>query len=129
MNNFKLLTETKTIITSWAVPHDAVLEDMSTGILYDYCLEQVCQNGNKLDVSKVQVEYKKTLELQELDAEEQRDAYFYPPPPKPLDVVIETMETLLIKKEGTTGDDIIEAIENLELIRNWITMRIGELTE
>ena len=129
MNNFKLLTETKTIITSWAVPQDTHIENMQTGILFDYCMDQVYADGEKVDVPKVQVEYKKTLELQELDAEEQRDAYFYPPPPKPLDVVIETMETLLIKKEGTTGDDIIEAIENLELIRNWITMRIGELTE
>ena len=127
MNNFKLLTETKTIITSWAVPHDAVLEDMTTGILYDYCLDQVYQNGNKVDVSKVQVEYKKTLELEELDAEEQQDAVFYPPPPKPLDVVIETVDTLLIKKEGT--EDLMDAIENLELLKNWITMRIGELTD
>jgi hypothetical protein len=129
MNNFKLLTETKTIITSWAVPQDAVLEDMSTGILYDYCLDQVYQNGDKVELPKVQVEYKKTLELQELDAGEQQDAVFYPPPPKPLDVIIDTAETLLIKKEGTTEEDIMDAIENLELLKNWITMRIGELTE
>ena len=126
-NNFKLLTETKTIITSWVVPQDAALEDMSTSILYDYCLDQVCQNGNKVDVSKVQVEYKKTLELEELDAEE--DIYFYPPPPKPLDVVIETADTLLIKKEDSTEEDIICAIENLELLKQWVEMRMAELTD
>jgi hypothetical protein len=125
-NNFKLLTETKTIITSWAVPQDAVLEDMSTGILFDYCLDQVCQNGNKVDVSKVQVEYKKTLELQELDTE---DIYFYPPPPKPLDVVIETADTLLIKKEDSTEEDIVETLENLELLKQWVEMRMAELTD
>ena len=124
MNNCKLLTETKTIITSWAVPQDAVLEDMSTGILYDYCLDQVCQNGNKVDAPKVQVEFRKTLELQEMDGE-----LMEYPPAKPVDVIIDTMETLLIKKENVTGDDIIDAIEHLELIKSWITMRLAELAE
>ena len=127
MNNFKLLTETKTIITSWAVPQDTNLDNMSTGILYDYCLDQVYDDGNAIEAPKVQVEFKKTLALQELDAGEQQEAYFYPPPPKPLDVVIDTVETLLVQKEE--AEDIINSLEQLELLKNWITMRMIELRE
>jgi hypothetical protein len=129
MNNFKLLTETKTIITKWAVPQEAKLEDMSTGILYDYCLEQVYHEGVKVEPPKVQLEFSKTLEMQEISAEEQQDAVFYPPPPKPLDVVIDTIETLLIQKETIVELDLINSYEELELLKRWITMRMASLVE
>jgi len=129
MNNFKLLTETKTIITKWAVPQDALLENMNTGVLYDLCLEQVYEDGAKIDPPKVQVEIKKTLEIEEISTEEQGDAYFYPPPPKALDLVIDTVDTLLIPKENVTGIDLINSYEQLELLRNWITMRMATLIE
>jgi len=129
MNNFKLLTETKTIVTKWAVPQDTNLEDMSTGILYDYCLEQVYHDGAKVEPPKVQLEFSKTLAMEELSAEEQQDAVFYPPPPQPLDVVIETIETLLIQKNDVSEIDLINSYEHLELLKNWITMRMGTLVE
>ena len=129
MNNFKLLTETKTIVTKWAVPQDTNLEDMSTGILYDYCLEQVYHDGAKVEPPKVQLEFSKTLAMEEISAEEQQDAVFYPPPPQPLDVVIETVETLLIPKENVEELDLINSYEQLELLKNWITMRMAELVE
>jgi len=129
MNNFKLLTETKTIVTKWAVPQDTNLEDMSTGILYDYCLEQVYHDGAKVEPPKVHLEFSKTLAMEELTTEEQQDAVFYPPPPKPLDVVIETIETLLIQKNDVSEIDLINSYEHLELLKNWITMRMGTLVE
>jgi len=129
MNNFKLLTETKTIVTKWAVPQDANLEDMSTGILYDYCLEQVYHEGVKVEPPKVQLEFSKTLAMEEITAEEQQDTVFYPPPPQPLDVVIETIETLLIQKNDVSEIDLINSYEHLELLKNWITMRMGTLVE
>jgi len=129
MNNFKLLTETKTIVTKWAVPQDAALEDMSTGILYDYCLEQVYHDGVKVEPPKVQLEYSKTLTMEEITAEEQQDAVFYPPPALPLDTVIDTIETLLIQKDDVTGIDLINSYEQLELLKNWITMRMQTLVE
>jgi len=129
MNNFKLLTETKTIVTKWAVPQDANLEDMSTGILYDYCLEQVYHEGVKVEPPKVQLEFSKTLAMEEITAEEQQDTVFYPPPPQPLDVVIETIETLLIQKNDVSEIDLINSYEHLELLKNWITMRMTTLVE
>jgi len=129
MNNFKLLTETKTIVTKWAVPQDTNLEDMSTGILYDYCLEQVYHDGAKVEPPKVQLEFSKTLAMEELTTEEQQDAVFYPPPPQPLDVVIETIETLLIQKNDVSEIDLINSYEHLELLKNWITMRMTTLVE
>ena len=129
MNNFKLLTETKTIVTKWAVPQDTNLGDMSTGILYDYCLEQVYQDGAKADPPKVQLEFSKTLTMEEISTEEQQDAVFYPPPPQALDVVIDTIETLLIQKEDITEIDLINSYEQLELLKNWITMRMATLVE
>ena len=128
MNNFKLLTETKTIVTKWAVPQDAALEDMSTGILYDYCLEQVYHDGVKVEPPKVQLEFSKTLTMEELSAEEQQDTVFYPPP-QPLDTVIETIETLLIQKDDVSEIDLINSYEQLELLKNWITMRMSTLVE
>jgi len=127
MNNFKLLTETKTIVTKWAVPQDANLGNMTTGILYDYCLEQVYEDGVKVDPPKVQLEFSKTLTMEEISTEEQQDAVFYPPPPQPLDVVIDTIETLLIQKEDVNELDLINSMETLELLKDWITLRITEL--
>jgi len=127
MNNFKLLTETKTIVTKWAVPQDANLGNMTTGILYDYCLEHVYEDGVKVDPPKVQLEFSKTLTMEEISTEEQQDAVFYPTPPQPLDVVIDTIETLLIQKEDVTELDLINSMETLELLKDWITLRITEL--
>jgi hypothetical protein len=77
---------------------------------------------------KVQLEYSKTLTMEEITAEEQQDAVFYPPP-QPLDTVIDTIETLLIQKDDVTGIDLINSYEQLELLKNWITMRMQTLVE
>lgn len=125
MNNFKLLKETRTFTTLWAVPQDARLEDMNTSVFWEYCLTQVTQDGQKIDAPKVQQHVNRTLELEELSAEEQ-ETIFQPEPairnPTRLDCVIETVETLLVRND--TEDGLNNA---LELLKRWIDMRMLEL--
>lgn len=131
MNNFKLLKETRTFTTLWAVPQDVRLEDMNTSVFWEYCLTQVTQDGQKIDAPKVQQHVNRTLELEELSAEEQEETIFQPEPairnPTRLDCVIETVETLLVPKVDDTEDGTNNVLEKLELLKRWIDMRMLEL--
>ena len=134
MNNFKLLTETKTIITKWAVPCEAVLEELDTGIVFETCVEQVLENDNEIHALKAQVEFRKTLEFEVLTPEEQQEMSptLYDGTSEPLDHVMDAVETLLVQlpsqqEELSSSEALLMAIENLEALQRSIAQRIEEL--
>jgi hypothetical protein len=126
---FKVLKETRTITTLWAVPPDARIEDLDTQVFYEYCLDQVTHGGIQVPMPRIQVHGNKTLELEEPTVEEQQNITFQPEPgilhPMPLDCVIETVEALLVRNE--TEDNINNTLEQLEFLKRWIDMRMLEL--
>jgi hypothetical protein len=69
---FKVLKETRTITTLWAVPADARIEDLDTQVFYEYCLDQVTHGGIQVPMPRIQVQGNKTLELEEPTVEEQQ---------------------------------------------------------
>jgi hypothetical protein len=133
MNNFKLLTETRTVITKWAVPCEAVLEELDTGIVFETCVEQVRDKDQVIHVLKSQVEFKKTLEFEDLTAEEQQEMSptLYEATSAPLDHVMDAVETLLVQlpsqQELSSSEALLMSIENLEALQSLITQRIEEL--
>ena len=132
MNNFKLLTETKTIITKWAVPCEAVLEELDTGIVFETCVEQVLENDNEIHALKAQVEFRKTLEFEVLTPEEQQEMSptLYDGTSEPLDHVMGAVETLMVQapfQQELSSDAIVTAIENLEALQRSIAQRIEDL--
>ncbi len=132
MNNFKLLTETKTVITKWAVPCEAVLEELDTGIIFETCVEEVKEKGDTIHVLKAQVEFKKTLEFEDLSAEEQQEMspMLYEATSSPLDYVMDAVQTLLIEEphqHESEDQGIGEAIENLEMLQRLIAQKIEDL--
>jgi hypothetical protein len=133
MNNFKLLTETRTVITKWAVPCEAVLEELDTGIIFETCVEQVLDKDQVIQPLKAQVEFKKTLEFEDLTAEEQQEMSptLYEATSAPLDHVMDAVETLLVQlpsqQELSSSEALLMSIENLEALQSLITQRIEEL--
>jgi len=132
MNNFKLLTETKTVITKWAVPCEAVLEELDTGIIFETCVEEVKEKGDTIHVLKAQVEFKKTLEFEDLTPEEQQEMspMLYEATSSALDYVMDAVQTLLIeepRQHESEDQGIGEAIENLEMLQRLIAQKIEEL--
>jgi len=134
MNNFKLLTETKTIITKWAVPCDARLEDLDTRVIFDMVLEQVCDNFQPIEAPKAQVEYRKTLAFEELTPEEQEETSqsFYETSPPDMDYLMDAVETLLVQKpledeQLSTAEALLKSIENLEMLQRNIEAKLEEL--
>jgi hypothetical protein len=134
MNNFKLLTETRTVITKWAVPCEAVLEELDTGIIFETCVEQVRDKDQVIQPLKAQVEFKKTLEFEDLTAEEQQEMSptLYEATSSPLDHVMDAVETLLVQLpsqqvELSSSEALLMSIENLEALQRLITQRIEEL--
>ena len=129
MNNFKLLTETKTVITKWAVPQEAVLEDLETVILFETCVDQVRLDNQVIQPLKAMVEFRKTLEFEELSAEDQEDTDLYDPTVTPMEHVMDAVEVLLVQpdEELSATEHISKAIENLEALQREIARRIEEL--
>jgi hypothetical protein len=133
MNNFKLLTETKTVITKWAVPCEAVLEELDTGIIFETCVEEVKEKGDTIHVLKAQVEFKKTLEFEDLTPEEQQEMspMLYEATSAPLDHVMDAVETLLVQQpyqqDMSASEALLVAIENLEALQRSVAQRIEEL--
>jgi hypothetical protein len=133
MNNFKLLTETRTVITKWAVPCEAVLDELDTGIIFETCVEQVLDKDQVIQPLKAQVEFKKTLEFEDLTAEEQQEMSptLYEATSAPLDHVMDAVETLLVQlpsqQEVSSSEALLMSIENLEALQSLITQRIEEL--
>ena len=129
MNNFKLLTETKTVITKWAVPQEAVLEDLETVILFETCVDQVRLDNQVIQPLKAMVEFRKTLEFEELSAEDQEDTDLYDPTVTPMEHVMDAVEVLLVQPEEdlSATEHISKAIENLEALQREIARRIEEL--
>jgi hypothetical protein len=132
MNNFKLLTETKTVITKWAVPCEAVLEELDTGVIFETCVEEVKEKGDTIHVLKAQVEFKKTLEFEDLTPEEQQEMspMLYEATSSALDYVMDAVQTLLIeepRQHESEDQGIGEAIENLEMLQRLIAQKIEEL--
>jgi hypothetical protein len=126
---FKVLKETRTITTLWAVPADARIEDLDTQVFYEYCLDQVTHGGIQVPLPKIQVQVNKTLELEEPTVEEQQNTTFQPDPlipnPTNLDCVVETVEALLVRNQSE--DNINNSLEQLELLKRWIDTRMLEL--
>ena len=126
---FKILKETRTITTLWAVPQDARIEELDTQVFYEYCLDQVTHGGIHVPTPKIQVLGNKTLEIEELSVEEQQNTTFQPEPtipnPIPLDCVIETVEALLVRTQSE--DNINNTLEELEMLKRWIDMRMLEI--
>ena len=125
---FKVLKETRTITTLWAVPADARIEDLDTQVFYEYCLDQVTHGGIQVPMPRIQVQGNKTLELEEPTVEEQQNITFQPEPipnPTNLDCVIETVEALLVRNQSE--DNINNSLEQLELLKRWIDRRMLEL--
>jgi hypothetical protein len=125
---FKVLKETRTITTLWAVPADARIEDLDTQVFYEYCLDQVTHGGIQVPLPKIQVQVNKTLELEEPTVEEQQNTTFQPEPipnPRPMDCVIDTVEALLVRNQSE--DNINNSLEELELLKRWIDRRMLEL--
>ena len=131
MNNFKLLTETKTVITKWAVPSDASLEDLETGILFEMCIDQVRLDNQDIQPLKAMVEFRKTLEFEELTAEDQEDTDLYDPTATPMEHVMGAVEALLVQlpfqQEVPSSEALLTAIENLETLQREIARRIEAL--
>ena len=129
MNNFKLLTETKTVITKWAVPQEAALEDLETVILFETCVDQVRLDNQVIQPLKAMVEFRKTLEFEELSAEDQEDTDLYDPTVTPMEHVMDAVEVLLVQpdEELSATEHISKAIENLEALQREIARRIEEL--
>jgi hypothetical protein len=125
---FKVLKETRTITTLWAVPADARIEDLDTQVFYEYCLDQVTHGGIQVPLPKIQVQVNKTLELEEPTVEEQQNTTFQPEPipnPRPMYCVIDTVEALLVRNQSE--DNINNSLEELELLKRWIDRRMLEL--
>jgi hypothetical protein len=127
MNNFKLLTETKTVITSWAVPCDAVLDELDTLCVFGTYVEQVREKGEVINPLKAQVEIKKTLAFEELTPEEQHEMTLYEAT-SPLDHVMDAAEMLLVQLPAQDLS-VLVAIENLEALQRLIAQRIEELKD
>ena len=130
MNNFKLLTETKTVVTKWAVPQGAALEDLETIILFETCVEQVRLDNQVIQPLKASVEFRKTIEFEEPSAEEQEDTDLYDPTATPLEYVMDAVEVLLVQQPDEdlpATEHISKAIENLEALQREIAQRIEEL--
>jgi len=128
MNNFKLLTETKTVITKWAVPQEAALEDLETVILFETCVDQVRLDNQVIQPLKAMVEFRKTLEFEELSAEDQEETDLYDPTVTPMEHVMDAVEVLLVQPEELSATEhISKAIENLEALQREIARRIEEL--
>lgn len=132
MNNFKLLTETKTVITKWAVPCEAVLEELDTVIIFETCVEEVKEKGDTIHVLKAQVEFNKTLEFEDLTPEEQQEMspMLYEATSSPLDYVMDAVQMLLIEEphqHESEDQGIGEAIENLEMLQRLIAQKIEDL--
>ena len=126
---FKVLKETRTFTTLWAVPADARIEELDTQVFYEYCLDQVTHGGIQVPMPKIQVLVNKTLELEEPTVEEQQNITFQPEPtipnPTNLDCVVETVEALLVRNQSE--DNINNSLEQLELLKRWIDTRMLEL--
>lgn len=130
MNNFKLLTETKTVITKWAVPQEAALDDLETVILFETCVDQVRLDNQVIQPLKAMVEFRKTLEFEELSAEDQEDTDLYDPTVTPMEHVMDAVEVLLVhqpEEDLSATEHISKAIENLEALQREIARRIEEL--
>ena len=124
---FKVLKETRTITTLWAVPADARIEDLDTQVFYEYCLDQVTHGGIQVPMPRIQVQCNKTLDLEEPTVEEQNITFQPEPIPNPtnLDCVVETVEALLVRNQSE--DNINNTLEQLELLKRWIDRRMLEL--
>ncbi len=124
---FKVLKETRTITTLWAVPADARIEDLDTQVFYEYCLDQVTHGGIQVPMPRIQVQCNKTLDLEEPTVEEQNITFQPEPIPNPtnLDCVVETVEALLVRNQSE--DNINNSLEELELLKRWIDRRMLEL--
>ena len=128
---FKVLKETRTFTTLWAVPPYARIQDLDTQVFYEYRLDQVTHGGIQVPLPKIKVQVNKTLELEELSVEEQQNTTFQPDPlipnPTNLDCVIETVEALLVRNQSE--DNINNSLEQLEMLKHWIDMRIIEVRD
>jgi hypothetical protein len=114
---FKLLTKTRTITKSWAVPCDATLEHLEVTYPFEVSLEKVHYQNQVINPRVTCVTEKHENEIIELSEEEQAETEFFPQEDDSDHII---MAKTLLEKTVVISGSVEDAIKKLEELERWI---------